>query len=127
MKWDDLLDVPFRWGGRGMDGMDCYGIVAECCRRAGAPLADPFRELDASIPSEEAMRIRSQSVNVREADGPARGRIVFAELAGRSHVGYMVERDRVLHAIEGGKPRVTALLCFKNPVFYEVLPLEGER
>ena len=126
MKYDDLLNVPFRWGGRDKSGMDCYGIVAECCKRAGTPISDPFRGLSASIPLEEAMRVRKQAINVIEADGPARGRIVFAELAGRSHVGYMVERDRVLHAIEGGKPRVTALLCFANPVFYEVLPLEGE-
>ena len=126
MKWDDLLDVPFKWGGRDMNGMDCYGIVAECCRRAGTPVRDPFRELTGSIPMEEAMRIRRESTNLAEVAGPAAGRVVYAELGGRSHVGYIVERGRVLHAIEGGKPRVTALLCFRNPIFYEVLPLEEE-
>ena len=126
MKWDDLLNVPFRMGGRGMDGMDCYGIVAECCRRAGSPIADPFRGLDESIPMEEAMRIRRQEINVAEARGPAVGRIVYAELEGRSHVGYIVERGKVLHAVRGGKPRVTPIGVFRKPLYYDVLPLEEE-
>lgn len=122
MKWDDLLSVPFKWGGRGMDGMDCYGIAVECCRRAGTPLADPFRGVSASMPMEEAMRIRMGAINAREAAGPAEGRVVYAEMRGSSHVGYMVARDKVLHAITGGYPRVTPLCCFKNPTFYDVVP-----
>ena len=119
MKWDDLLTVPFKWGGRDKGGMDCYGIVAECCRRAGTPIADPFAELSAPIPMEEAMRIRTRAINCREAQGPAEGRVVYAEMQGRSHVGYMVARDKVLHAVEGGFPRVTPLRAFRNPRFYE--------
>ena len=126
MKWDDLLSVPFKWGGRDKAGMDCYGLVAECCRRAGTPIADPFRELDASIPAEEAMRIRSEAINVEEAAGPAAGRIVYAEMRGRSHVGYLVERDKALHAMEDGLPRVTPLRAFKSPAYFEVLPLGGK-
>ena len=126
MKWEDLLTVPFKWGGRGMDGMDCYGLVAECCARAGTPIADPFRELDASLPYEEAERIRKQAINMEEAAGPAVGRIVYAEMEGRSHVGYMVARDKVLHAIRGKTPRVTPLQAFRKPIYFEVTPMEGE-
>ena len=122
MKWDDLLAVPFKWGGRDKSGMDCFGIVAECCRRAGTPINDPFRELDASMPYEEAERVRRQSINMEEAESPAVGRIVYAELEGKSHVGYIVERGKVLHATTGRLPRVTPLQAFKNPIFFEVTP-----
>ena len=125
MKYDDLLNVPFRWGGRDKSGMDCYGIVVECCKRAGTPISDPFRGLSASIPLEEAMRVRKQAINVIEADGPACGRIVAGEWKGESHVGYLVARDKVLHATQGGA-RVTPLIFFKSPLFYEVTPMEGE-
>ena len=125
MKWDDLLTVPFKWGGRDSRGMDCFGIVAECCRRAGTPINDPFRELDASMPYEDAERVRREGINMEEADGPAVGRIVYAELGGKSHVGYIVERGKALHAITGELPRVTPLRVFKNPLFFEVTGCES--
>lgn len=125
MKYDDLLTVPFRWGGRDKSGMDCFGIVVECCRRAGTPIKDPFRELDASVSYEEAERVRREAINMEETDGPAVGRIIYAEMGGKSHVGYIVERGKVLHAIEDGLPRVTPLRAFRNPIYFEVTSRES--
>lgn len=39
---DDLLTRPYRFGGRGADGIDCLGIVLEVYRRAGLELPDPL-------------------------------------------------------------------------------------
>ena len=124
MKWDDLLNVPFKWGGRDKSGMDCFGIVVECCRRAGTPIKDPFMSLKESVPYEEAERIRKQAINIEEVRSPVVGGIVYGEWRGRSHVGYIVSRGRVLHAIENEKPRVSPLAVFKNPLFYEVVDEE---
>ena len=126
MKYDDLLSVPFKWGGRDMSGMDCYGIVVECCRRAGTPIKDPFMAITESVPPEEAMRIRKQSINLEEIEAPQVGGIVFGEWGGRSHVGYIVERGKVLHAIEGEKARVSPVGIFRKPVYFAVTPIEGE-
>ena len=120
MKYNDLIGVPFKRGGRSKAGMDCFGIVAECCRRAGKPINDPFAELDASIPLEEALAIRRRAINAVEADAPAVGRIAVTEHGGMSHVGYIVARGRVLHAVEGGGARVSPLACFRSPRFFEV-------
>ena len=51
MKYDDLLNTPFKRRGRDKNGFDCYGAVLECCRRAGTPLIDVFSEIE-SIPAE---------------------------------------------------------------------------
>ena len=125
MKYDDLLNVPFKRGGRDKAGMDCFGIVVECCRRAGTPIKDPFAALDSSIPLEEAMRIRKEAINAFEVESPAVGRIALTEHGGRSHVGYIVARGRVLHAVEGGRARVSPLACFRNPRFFEVTSVHG--
>ena len=42
MKYDDLLNVPFKRFGRDKSGFDCYGVVMECCKRAGTPLKDLY-------------------------------------------------------------------------------------
>ena len=121
MKWDDLLNVPFKWGGRDKSGMDCWGLVVECCRRAGTPIADPFRELSASIPEEEAMRVRSEKINAREVAEPAEGRIVYCEREGASHAGYLVAKNRVLHEVTGKRAVLTPLAAFRDARFFEVV------
>lgn len=36
----DLIGKPFRWGGRGPDFYDCYGLVEELSRRIGQQVPD---------------------------------------------------------------------------------------
>ena len=45
MKYDDLLNIPFKKFGRDKNGFDCYGVVMECCKRAGTPLRDLYGTL----------------------------------------------------------------------------------
>ena len=126
MKYDDLIGVPFKWGGRDKSGMDCWGIVSECCRRAGTPVADPFKPLDSSVDEAEALRAIATELNVRETAWPKAGGIVFCLSCGgtKSHVGYIVGRGRALHAVEGGGARVSPLCCFKGARFYEVTEIK---
>ena len=43
--YEDLLTAKYKPHGRGEDGYyDCYGLVLECCRRAGKKLIDPFKK-----------------------------------------------------------------------------------
>lgn len=120
MKYDDLLGVPFKWGGRDRRGMDCWGLVAECCRRAGTPIADPFGELSGPISEGEAMRVRMQEINAREVGGPAPGRILYCCQGKSSHVAYILEGGKAIHSVIGKGARVSPLRAFPRPRFFEV-------
>lgn len=39
-EYADLIGKPFKWGGRGPDYYDCYGLVEEMSRRIGRKVPD---------------------------------------------------------------------------------------
>lgn len=46
VEYKDLLGKPFRWGARGPDAFDCWGLVMAVFRRAGVDLKDPTEYSD---------------------------------------------------------------------------------
>ena len=103
IKYDDLLTAEYKPHGRGDGGYDCYGLVLECCRRAGTPLKDPFRKYE----SMEA------------------GAVAECASGRNLHVGYMVAPDKVLHITRRGA-RVTHIKAVNAVRFYEVVENESE-
>jgi len=95
----DLIGTPFRYGARGADAYDCYGLVMECARRDGVTLPD-FGSVDnmgmnaaivgASLPQwQETSRRPGVVVLLRV------GRFI-------AHVGYVLDGGgRFIHAWEG--------------------------
>lgn len=118
MKYEDLLTVPYKAHGRGDGGYDCYGLVAECCRRAGTPLADPFKSYIHMKAGAELALLGD--LNIKEIPGPREGAIVEMAAGENLHAGYMVSRDRVLHITERGA-RVTHIKAVHAVKFYEVI------
>jgi cell wall-associated NlpC family hydrolase len=94
----DLLGLPFERGGRGPDSYDCYGILKEMYRRSGVELPDFQTPGDAQsmadVIADESRRWRKVPVGTIGACHTFR-----VEGVG-SHVGFCVEPDRFLHAIE---------------------------
>lgn len=119
MRYDDLLNVPFKIKGRDKNGFDCYGLALECCRRAGTPLIDVFAEIE-SIPSECVNDYISKGLNVRKISAPKVGSLVQSIYKGNAHVGYIVERGKVLHATIDKGVKISPLAIFLNPIYYEV-------
>lgn len=119
VRYDDLLSVPFLKGGRTREGMDCYGVCIEMCRRCGKTLPDIAtggRIYDTNIPDRDDLF----SDYVRQADGPKARRLVeYLNSSGEIHVGFMLTDSLYIHATEGGV-RVTPLIAVRNPKFYEV-------
>lgn len=77
-----LIGQPYRWGGRGGDGVDCSGLVQMALSLCGTDVprdSDQQRAIGNAIPEEEALR---------------RGDLIFFP----GHVGFMVDRDHLLHA-----------------------------
>lgn len=119
MSFIDLIGVPYKEHGRSKsEGFDCYGLVLECCRRAGTPLADlDYHSPSFSLPDADGMK---DGLNVRQVPGPKPGRIVEMDYNGKIHIGYMADMNNVLHTTERGV-RLSALAALKVRGFYEVV------
>ena len=119
MRYDDLLGAPYKHGGRGEDGFDCYGLVMECCRRNGTPLRDFFKDIKSLDASEVNDYIR-KGLNVRRIDAPRAGCIVEMDYHGKAHIGFMAERDVIVHATFDKGVRTTHPALVHATAYYEV-------
>lgn len=93
----DLIGVPFRYGARGPDEFDCYGLVMECLRRDGQKPRD-FGHADdvgtiaammgAALPQFEEIECRPGAIVLLRIDGLA------------AHCGYVIDGNRFIHTWE---------------------------
>lgn len=120
MKYDDLLNVPFKKFGRDKSGYDCYGLVMECCRRAGTPLKDLYGDI-VDLPADGVNDYISGGLNVRRIPKPKVGALAYSIYKGNVHVAYIVERNLVIHAIIDKGVRISPLAAIKPIAYYEVM------
>lgn len=120
MKYDDLLNVPFKKFGRDKSGYDCYGLVMECCRRAGTPLKDLYGDI-VDLPADGVNDYISGGLNVRRIPKPKVGALAYSIYKGNVHVAYIVERNLVIHAIIDKGVRISPLAAIKPIAYYEVV------
>jgi cell wall-associated NlpC family hydrolase len=100
MRALSLLDVPYRYGGRGPEGFDCSGFVGFVYGEA-AGMALPRR-------AEDLGRVGAE----RARSGLAPGDLVFFNTLGRSysHVGIYIGDGRFVHApARRGRVRIDQL------------------
>ena len=120
MKYDDLLNIPFKKFGRDKSGFDCYGVVMECCKRAGTPLRDLYGDI-VDLPADGVNDYISGGLNVREIAAPKVGCLVYSIYHGNVHVGYIVDRGIVLHATIDKGVKLSPLAALRPIAFYEVI------
>ena len=126
IDYEDLLAARFKWGGRGDGCYDCWGLVMECCARAGTPVADPFTEKKAPcIRKSDVEEAIAHKLNIAEAECAKEGRILYWSGGAVCMAGYMVTDSEVLHmtAVPSGA-RVTSASFFKGARFFDALPLQ---
>ena len=122
--YNDLLGAKYKPHGRGDGGYDCYGLVKECCRRAGTPLKDPFQKYEHLPVGSEFLYINDYN-NIKEINAPKIGAIAECKTGDNLHVAYMVTPQLALHITQKGC-RVTHIRSL-NPIrYYEVIKNESE-
>lgn len=94
----DLIGLPYLRGARGPEQYDCYGLAREMFRRAGNEVPD----FDEPGSLEEIERlIRDKSRRWRRVEIGTPGALLTFRVEGYgSHVGFMLHRDRFIHAWE---------------------------
>ena len=120
MKYDDLLNIPFKKFGRDKSGFDCYGVVMECCKRAGTPLKDLYGDI-VDLPADKVNNYINGGLNVRKISKARKGALVYSIYHGNAHVGYLVERDKVLHATIDKGVKISPLVAMHPIAFFEVI------
>lgn len=72
IHYADLLEVPYRLGGRRVDrGLDCFGVLLEYYRRAGVALEDPLPDYGRSSTKDVAAALDKWGAQWRAVDRPA--------------------------------------------------------
>jgi cell wall-associated NlpC family hydrolase len=91
----DLVGTPFRYGGRGPDAYDCYGLVMECARRDGVILPDFGAHEDQGV----IAAMMGASLPRWRAVGSRPGAVILIRV-GRfvAHVGYQINHHQMIHA-----------------------------
>jgi len=120
LKYDDLLNIPFKKFGRDKSGFDCYGVVMECCKRAGTPLKDLYGDI-VDLPADKVNDYIDGGLNVRKISEAKKGSLVYSIYHGNTHVGYLVERDKVLHATIDKGVKISPLIAMHPIAFFEVV------
>lgn len=115
MKYDDLLAMPYKARGREIDGMDCYGLVIECCRRNGQELKDITDT--AHVPAGELLEY-VKGLNAKPCE-PETGCIVQCEYQNELHIGYLIDKRTMLHMTYNGA-RITPTIAIRGAKFYKV-------
>ena len=123
--YEDLLTAKYKPHGRGENGYyDCYGLVLECCRRAGTPLKDPFQKYE-HLPVGAELPYINDYNNIKEIKAPKADAVAECKSGANLHAAYMLTPALALHINEHGC-RVTHIRALNAIRFYEVLDNESE-
>ena len=92
----DLIGTPFEYGGRAHKGtFDCYGLVMEMAKRDGVELPDFGWHSDQGVIG----AMMGATLPQWEETEKKAGAVVLMRVGFHaSHVGYMIDDDRMIHA-----------------------------
>jgi len=116
IEYADLLNKPFKRGGRGPAEYDCYGLLRECARRAHEPVPPdyPTPNHDAGIAWAMLQGVRK---GWEKLDRVQPNCVAWMRMDRRTatHVVWMLDTDYFLHALAETKfPTVERL---SNPLW----------
>lgn len=96
MTYDDLIGVPFEYGGRGPDKFDCYGLVKELLSREGQEIPDYISPSDGA----KIMAIFHSEIRLWQECELKPGAVLLFRVPGNLHVGVYLGDDKFIHTWE---------------------------
>lgn len=112
INYTDMLGQPYE------KYDNCYGLIVECCQRAGTPLKNPFKKMHKMAVGTETSYITD--LNIIEIPAPKAGAIVECLDGNNLHVGYMITESLVIHSTRRTGVKTTHIAALKPIKFYEV-------
>ncbi|HHY45603.1 MAG TPA: C40 family peptidase [Firmicutes bacterium] len=119
MKFEDFIGIPFRFRGRGKDGIDCLGLVCAYQRYRGYYIPDgdglPMEHDRQPDYMDRAMKSLSKyCVQVEEVEP---GDIILMRLpGGYTHMGVMVDETNMLHVLKDRPSGIEPVLKYGRRV-----------
>jgi hypothetical protein len=92
MELADLIGIPYKPHGRDENGVDCFGLIRIIAGRRGTPIPDVWYEK-----SDPALISLAQSMKVHKLAQCEAGCVIEMEDRSRLHLGYAIDRKRMLH------------------------------
>jgi hypothetical protein len=99
MDYTDLLNKPYLRNGRGPDNYDCWGLVMEMYRRMGIELFDINKPVFSKREIILMMKEHEPLTGFKESSNEPKEPGVFYDRR-RGHIGIMIGKKHVLHAVE---------------------------
>jgi cell wall-associated NlpC family hydrolase len=116
IRWaDKYLGIPWKDGGRGRDGVDCWGFVRLVLWEEFGHAVPAYsgEYLTTEDRDDIARVVKDAQPTWEEVMAPEPGDLVLFRIIDRPcHVGVMVDTGHFLHAMEGVGPSLERL---KNP------------
>jgi cell wall-associated NlpC family hydrolase len=102
VKFDDLIGIPYKRGGRGPHVYDCYGLVMEMHRRAGGL---ELKDYASPEKAHEVTALFASEVRLWTPCEPSAGAVPYVVIVLPSglvwtHCGYMLDDNRMIHTWE---------------------------
>ena len=117
--YEDLLESQYKDFGRDpKTGLDCYGLIIECCKRAETPLNDVVYETTKC--KADFVDAAALHVNIKQIDKPRKGALVQCYYNKHMHAGYMLNDVHMIHMTYDGV-RITPVFAVTDAKFYEVV------
>ena len=102
------IGKPFKYGGRGPDCYDCYGLVLELLKEDGVIVPDYY----SPNTGPEIVAMVHNKIEEWKQCATTPGSVLVFRLPGYLHVGYFLGENYFIHAWEGSSGVVVERLDF---------------
>jgi len=93
MDLSDLIGIPYKVHGRDESGLDCFGLIWLIAKRNCTPIHDPvYKGFNCTLVK------LADYVGLKNLDEFKIGCVIEIEREDRLHLGYSIDKNRMIHA-----------------------------